>query len=132
LSQTSGEYLLDTNIVIALLVKDAAVAGRVAAAPAVYVSATVLGELYFCARKSGRVVTNVQRVDDFARGISILTCDWVTAQHYGIIRNALRAAGRPIPENDTWIAATALQHDLILVTRDVHFQHVPNLSVESW
>jgi tRNA(fMet)-specific endonuclease VapC len=129
---TSGRYLLDTNIAIALLEKDAAVEARLAVAPAVFVSATVLGELYFGARKSGRVAKNVQRVDDFARGISILDCNWATAQQYGIVKIALRAAGRPIPDNDSWIAATALQQALILVTRDAHFQHVAGLSVETW
>ena len=42
------------------------------------------------------------------------------------------AKGRPIPENDIWIAAIALQYDLTLITRDTHFGEVDNLKVESW
>ncbi len=47
-------------------------------------------------------------------------------------KNDLRVARFPIPENDIWIAATARQHNLILVTRDTHFQHVSNLQIEAW
>lgn len=75
---------------------------------------------------------NVERVDDFARTTTILECDLATAQEYGAIRALLRAAGRPIPENDVWIAATARQHGLTLATRDAHFAHVPALQIEAW
>jgi tRNA(fMet)-specific endonuclease VapC len=40
--------------------------------------------------------------------------------------------GKPIPENDIWIAAIAEQHQLTLVTRDSHFQHVDGLVIEQW
>jgi len=44
----------------------------------------------------------------------------------------LRLKGRPIPENDLWIAAMALEHDLVLATRDAHFGEIDNLKVEMW
>jgi len=44
----------------------------------------------------------------------------------------LRRAGHPIPENDIWIAAVALQYDFVMVTRDKHFGFVPELNVEIW
>jgi tRNA(fMet)-specific endonuclease VapC len=44
----------------------------------------------------------------------------------------LRGEGRPIPENDLWIAATASEHGLVLVTRDEHFDRVEGLLVERW
>ncbi len=47
-------------------------------------------------------------------------------------KGGLHEKGRPIPENDIWIAAIARQHDLTLVSRDVHFGEVENLKVESW
>jgi tRNA(fMet)-specific endonuclease VapC len=62
----------------------------------------------------------------------VLVCDVETARHYGRVRNELRRKGRPIPENDIWIAATARQHDLILVTRDPHFDEVEGLPIEAW
>jgi len=61
-----------------------------------------------------------------------LRCDLRTAHQYGIVKELLRRKGRPIPENDVWIAATALLHGLPLVTRDAHFAHVDGLVVEVW
>jgi tRNA(fMet)-specific endonuclease VapC len=51
---------------------------------------------------------------------------------YGRIAQQLRRKGRPIPQNDIWIAATALQYDLTLVTRDEHFKQVEGLALETW
>ena len=62
----SGRFLLDTNIVIALLAEDPAVKQRVAESAEVFASTIVLGELYYGARKSTRVESNVQTVDQFA------------------------------------------------------------------
>ncbi len=50
----------------------------------------------------------------------------------GKIKNYLRQKGLPIPENDIWIAATARQYNLTLVSRDAHFGNIENLHVESW
>jgi len=61
-----------------------------------------------------------------------LICDIETATHYARIKNDLRLKGKPIPENDIWIAALALQHGLILATRDAHFGEVDGLTVVRW
>jgi len=61
-----------------------------------------------------------------------LLYDLTTAQQYGESKNALRAKGRPIPENDLWIAALALQYDLTLATRDDHFGQIDGLSTIKW
>ncbi len=62
----------------------------------------------------------------------VLGCDSDTARRYGEVKNALRLKGRPIPENDIWIAAVALQHGLTLITRDGHFNEIEELTVEAW
>lgn len=54
------------------------------------------------------------------------------AQLYGALKSEQRTKGRPIPEKDLWIAACAHQHDLVLVTRNRHFDHVAGLSTELW
>lgn len=128
----SGRFLLDTNVVIALFAGDAAVQQHLEQAEEVFVPSIVLGELYFGARKSGRVKENLARIDEFATNSSVLACDTDTAKEYGVIKNALREKGRPIPENDIWIAAIARQYELILVTRDTHFDEVEGLEVEVW
>jgi len=75
---------------------------------------------------------NLKRIEAFIASNIILACDAVSAFHYGNIKEQLRQKGKPIPENDIWIAAIALQYDNILVSRDEHFSAVPGLTVEVW
>ena len=75
---------------------------------------------------------NIAQVETYSRRMTVLDCTEETAQVYGEIRNALRAKGRPIPENDLWIAAIAAQHQLPLVSRDAHFRDVAQLTLEIW
>ena len=50
-----------------------------------------------------------------------------TAEHYARLFVQLKRAGTPVPDNDLWIAALALEHDLTLITRDRHFERIPQL-----
>lgn len=97
-----------------------------------YITSTILGELYYGAYRSGRVVENLKRIEVFKQRCQTLACDAQTAQEYGRLRQALAAKGRPIPENDIWIAAIALQYGLPLVMRDQHFQVVDGLVLQLW
>ena len=127
-----GELLLDTNAAIALLGNNRAAADRLTVALRAFVPAIVIGELYVGAFRSARVTENVLRIDEVARSNLILDCDAETAKVYGAIEADLRHRGQPLPGNDVWIAALALQHDLTLLTRDAHFAHVASLPIESW
>jgi tRNA(fMet)-specific endonuclease VapC len=127
-----GSFLLDTNIIIALFASDTAVKTRLAEADEVFVSSIAIGELCFGAWRSTHVQDNLDRVADFASNNVVLACDTETARRYGKIKELLRARGRPIPENDIWMAAIALQHDLILATRDAHFEAVDGLRLAAW
>jgi tRNA(fMet)-specific endonuclease VapC len=128
----NGRFLLDTNIVIAVFAKDGAVEAGLSKATEIFIPSVVLGELYYGAYKSTRVTENLAKINEFAANNSILACDTRTAQEYGGIKNVLRAKGRPIPENDIWIAAIAKQNGLTLITRDAHFGEVGGLMVEAW
>jgi tRNA(fMet)-specific endonuclease VapC len=128
----SGRYLLDTNIIIALFANDAAVVEQIKQAHEVFIPSVVIGELYYGAQRSGRVEANTKRVNEFAAENVILGCDVETAKWYGEIKDGLRKKGRPIPENDVWVAALALQYDLTLVSRDEHFDQVASLRIEAW
>ena len=128
----SGSVLLDTNILIGILAKDEAILSRLVEADAVFLPSIALGELYFGAFKSAHPDNNAERIDRLAASAAILYCDGTTALHYGRIKTSLRAKGRPIPENDIWIAAIARQHGLIVVSRDLHFWEIENLPVEKW
>src|SRR5215210_8439322 len=126
----SGKYLLDTNIVIALFANDRLVVEQIEDAEEVFVPSIVIGELYYGARKSGRARENVARVDLFAEANIILICDTETCRWYGVVKDLLSQKGSLIPENDVWIAALALRHGLILVTRDSNFSELTNLKKE--
>jgi len=128
----SGSVLLDTNIIIGILAKDEAILSRLAETESVFLPSIALGELYFGAFKSAHPDDNAERIDRLADSTAILYCDGTTALHYGRIKTTLRARGRPIPENDIWIAAIAQQHGLTVVSRDLHFREIENLSVEEW
>lgn len=128
----SGRYLLDTNIIIALFADEASVRTNLAQADEVFIPSIVIGELYYGARKSGRTQDNLARVDELVANSAVLGCDAETARRYGEVKNGLRLKGRPLPENDIWIAALALQYNLMLVTRDAHFQEVENLQAVTW
>ena len=128
----NGSVLLDTNIVIGLFAKDQAVVTRLSQVNHVFLSSIVLGELYFGAYKSAHPDENGRRIDELASAGAVLVCDATTATHYGRIKTALREKGRPLPENDIWIAAVAQQHGLTVVSRDQHFKEVENLPVEVW
>lgn len=127
-----GRCLLDTNIVIALFNGDPGVESQLREAWEVYLSAVVLGELYFGAAKSQRPEANRARVEAFAAACPLIGSDGGTALEYGLVKARLEGKGKPIPDNDLWIAACSLQHGLILVTRDAHFEHVEGLLFESW
>jgi tRNA(fMet)-specific endonuclease VapC len=127
----NGRLLLDTNAVIAIFADDETVSNKLAGAEHVFLPAVVLGELYYGAGKSANAEANSARVDELAVRVAVLTSDAATAKIYGTIKNDLRRKGRPIPENDIWVAAIAKQHDLRILSQDRHFQEV-DVEVETW
>ncbi|MCU1237424.1 MAG: putative nucleic acid-binding protein contains domain [Candidatus Solibacter sp.] len=128
----AGRFLLDTNIVIALFAQDDAVRFNLERVTEVYIPAVVLGELFFGAAKSGRPTENTAKVERFAAGRTIVPCDLEVAREYGRLKQLLLEKGRPIPENDVWIAASAKHHSMILVTRDRHFAEIAELVTLDW
>jgi tRNA(fMet)-specific endonuclease VapC len=128
----SGKVLLDTNIVIGLFAGEKNITEAVSKSEEIFISSIVLGELYFGARKSMNFSGNASRIDEFALDNFILNCDDNTAKEYGRIKDGLRKKGTPIPENDIWIAASACQHHLTLVTRDAHFSEIDGLRTARW
>ena len=128
----NGSYLLDTNIIIALFGRDPDIEFQLGRADVVFVPAIVLGELFYGSYKSTRVEENLGRIEAFAAQSAIMNCDTDTARHYGRLKDSLRRKGKPLPENDIWIAALAVQHEMKLVSRDAHFTEVDELIIESW
>lgn len=126
----SGRILLDTNIVILLFSEDETVKKLIAEADEVFISNIVIGELYFGAFNSSRKDDNIARIDDLVIKVTVLNSDTFTAKEFGYIKSELRKKGKPIPENDIWIAAIARQYDLRLMTKDEHFINIDGLDMD--
>jgi tRNA(fMet)-specific endonuclease VapC len=125
----AGKTLLDTNIVIALLERHRDITNTIAEYDEAFVSEVVLGELFFGAFRSTRVQANLIRIEEFCEGRVVLGLDRQVARVYGEVKQGLRANGRPIPDNDLWIAATAIRHQVALTTRDQLFAGIAALDV---
>ena len=91
----------------------------------------VLGELragFACGTRSHKNEQTLIRFLNSPR-VKPLFADEDTTRQYARLFKQLRTQGTPIPVNDLWIAALAIQHDLPLFTRDAHFNHLPQLPV---
>lgn len=124
--------LLDTNAVIAMQHGDSNLKQILQTSPNILVPSIVIGELYFGAVNSMRMQANFTLINEFVADNVILSVDAITARYYATVRYNLKQKGRPIPENDMWIASLALQHQLILLTDDKHFAYVDNIQIQSW
>ena len=124
---------VDTNRLTDLLRGDARLAERLGACDEVWVPLMVLGEIkagFHGGTQRHRNEALLQRFLAKAT-VSVLLPGRETAEHYARIFVQLRRAGTPVPDNDLWIAALVLEHDLTLITRDRHFERIPQLPRES-
>ena len=124
-----SRILLDTNAYSALMAGDEAVFGALADAECVYMSVIVLGELHAGFRGGRKANVNLARLSEFLRKPTVKTLSLTpeTAEIFGEVKHALKTAGTPIPINDVWISAHALQTGARVVTFDKHFTMVAGL-----
>jgi len=127
-----NRILLDTNIISAWLKGEKSLANKIDEAEDVYIPVVVLGELYYGAQYSTQIHTNISNIEKLVARYDVLNTNSETAALYGIIKASLRKKGKPIPENDIWIAGIARQHNLTLVTRDRHFNEVDGIATTKW
>jgi tRNA(fMet)-specific endonuclease VapC len=129
-------YLLDTNACIRVLNGSSTplIARMRSHAPSdIRVSSVTRAELLYGARHSARVADNLRLLAAFFAPLVSLPFDDASAEHYGALRASRAAAGRPIGPNDLLIAATALAHDVTLVTHNLReFSRVAGLKIEDW
>jgi predicted nucleic acid-binding protein len=120
---------LDTNRLTDFFRGDEELAAMLAQADEVLVPLIVLGELRGGFAAGDRPSKNEAGLQKFMeqRQVRILAPDETTASYYGNIFAQLKRLGRPIPQNDMWIAALVEQHKVTLITRDQHFGNLPQL-----
>jgi tRNA(fMet)-specific endonuclease VapC len=128
----NGRYIIDTNIIVGLFANEDAICTRFHSGTNIVLPSIVLGELYYGAFKSMKTGENLRKINRLVAEKIILSCDAGTAYEYGRLRNEQRMKGKPLPENDLWIAALAMQHNLIMASRDKHFADIDGLKWECW
>ena len=124
--------MLDTNALSAWADADAALLRVLPKDRLWHLPVVALGEFLFGIRQS-RERTKLERwIEEVKATCALVAVDADTAGHYADIREELRAAATPIPENDIWIAALCRQHQLALASRDGHFDKVRGLKRVAW
>ena len=124
---TGNNFLLDTNIVIEIFRGNKEIADYLSKLPEIYISSIVLGELYTGINRVTNRAKHLKKLNDFVTLSTVLSIDKETAAYYGAIIANLYKLGKPIPTNDVWIAAIAIQYNLTLLTSDKHFLEIDNL-----
>ena len=124
------KVLLDTNRLSDALLQVDDVIERLESAEAIYVPVVALGEMRSGFLHGRRAKENESRLQWFLAqdGVSTVGLDAPVSHRYAEIHHALRARGTPIPTNDLWIAAIAIEHGLVVYSRDAHFAAVPGLA----
>jgi predicted nucleic acid-binding protein len=121
--------IIDTNFYAAFKRNDAEAVAITRQAEYIGVNSVILGELLAGFRCGNRERQNRLELDQFVASarVDMITLDDETAEFYAQVFSELRLKGRPIPSNDLWLAASALQHGLALATYDEHFSTISGL-----
>ena len=124
--------LLDTSAYSAFMKGDPDIKLALQQTEEIHLSPIVLGELMSGFRRGKYRKKNEEELAAFLSSprVRTLRIDDGTAERYAVILNSLWAAATPIPTNDIWIAASAMQHGLHLLTTDTHYLKVPQIIVD--
>jgi tRNA(fMet)-specific endonuclease VapC len=124
--------LLDTSAYAAFMRGHEGIKSALQQAEEVYLNAIVIGELLAGFMRGRHRQKNQTELQTFlsSERVGVLTLDQETSARYAVILDTLRNAGTPIPTNDIWIAATAMQHSLRILTTDAHYLKIPQVIVD--
>lgn len=120
------DLLLDTSAYSSFLAGHPEVGEAVRQAGRIVLTPVVLGELLAGFRRGRQRARNEGHLRAFLATprVEVVPVDDETAVRYAVILDALRMTGSPIPTNDLWIAASAMQHGLAVLTTDAHYRKV--------
>ena len=124
--------IVDTNALSAFADGSSLAIAALQAASEVSVPVIVLGEFRYGIMHSRRHREYEAWLEEYLPAFRVLEVTVETTVEYALLRSELRHLGRPIPANDVWIAALCRQHDLPLLSRDAHFDHVKRLRRQAW
>jgi tRNA(fMet)-specific endonuclease VapC len=124
-----SRVLLDTSAYSALFRNHQGVKLALQECGDIILSPIVLGEILSGFLGGARLQANELELADFLSSdrVSVLPIDEETSRRYAVILHGLRRSGTPINSNDLWIAASAMQHGLTVLTTDKDFERVPQI-----
>jgi tRNA(fMet)-specific endonuclease VapC len=121
--------IIDTNFYAAFKRNETEAVNLLKRVEYIGVNSVILGELLAGFRCGNRERENRIELDQFldSARVDTISLDDETSEFYAQVFSELRQKGRPIPSNDLWLAASALQHGLALATYDDHFGHISSI-----
>ena len=125
------QLLIDTNVYVAFKRNDPVVIELLRQTESLALNSVVLGELLAGFMGGSRETLNRRELDQFLDSprVEFLAVDESSSEFFAMIFNNLKQIGKPIPTNDVWIAASAMQHGRTLATLDSHFKYITGLSL---
>lgn len=124
-----NQILIDTNIYAALRIKDPVIVDIIRHVDLIGLNPVILGELLGGFANGSKEQQNRHELGQFTSQtrIKVFPIEAATAKYYALVYANLRKKGCPIPTSDMWIAATALEHGLMVCTYDKHFAQIDGL-----
>jgi len=126
----SGKIALDTDIAIKFLNGDKSIENILMKYSEICLPVIVAGELIFGALNSSHPEQNLIRHKKLIQKSRILEIKEITANTYAKTRLSLKRKGKPIPENDVWIAAICIENKIPLLSNDRHFEEIDYLTLQ--
>ena len=122
--------MLDTSAYVGFKRNVEEVVEIIVSAESILFSPIVLGELMFGFRNGNRFKKNMDDINNFLQHevVDIIQIGKITSDRYSRIASHLKSQGTPIPSNDIWIAAQAMEHGVELITSDRHFENITSLA----
>ncbi len=124
--------IVDTDALSAMADGDIELEPVLRIAKAVVLPVIALGEYRYGIRQSRNRIKYERWLDELVLSCRVLDIDEGTTLQYALLREKLKRAGRPIPANDVWIAALAIQHEFPILSRDGHFDSVSQIQRIGW
>ena len=128
-AEKASSLILDTSVIIDAFRGNDLIRQQLDSAGVLYLPSIVVGELHrglYKSQKADEGRAKIARLQSVSIGLDV---DAHTGEYFAVVDSTLAQKGRPIPDNDVWIAALALQHRLRLFTKDNHFKEVDGLEL---
>ena len=125
----NGNVLFDTNVITKMLDNDTQAKNLFKQARFCFTSIIVVGELYYAAVNSGKPKENFELFRNFLSHMKIIPLNDAIAFAFAELKLSLKKIGKPIPENDIWIAASAKTYSLSIATFDKHFTEISDIDI---